>query len=79
MPRHCSWTQNKDRIQAEYVRYGSFYLTFLPASGTRLGQKAAERSVVDPCPHLFGQLDPDPDWEFGSGSRRAKMTHKSMF
>jgi hypothetical protein len=25
----------------------------------------------------FGRLDPDPHWEYGSGSRRAKMTHKS--
>jgi hypothetical protein len=27
----------------------------------------------------FGQLDPDTDlhWEYGSGSRRAKITHKS--
>jgi hypothetical protein len=27
----------------------------------------------------FGQLDQDPDshWEYGSGSRRAKITHKS--
>jgi hypothetical protein len=24
----------------------------------------------------FGQLDPDPHWEYGSGSRRAKITHK---
>ncbi len=28
-------------------------------------------SVADPDP-----LDPDPHWEYGSGSRRAKMTHK---
>jgi hypothetical protein len=34
-------------------------------------------SVADPDPHRFGQLDPDPHWEYGSGSRRAKMTHKS--
>jgi hypothetical protein len=26
----------------------------------------------------FGQLDPDPHWEYGSGSRRAKMTHKRL-
>jgi hypothetical protein len=27
----------------------------------------------------FGRLDPDPHWEYGSGSgsRRAKITHKS--
>jgi hypothetical protein len=25
----------------------------------------------------FGRLDPDPNWEYGSGSRRAKMNHKS--
>ncbi len=25
----------------------------------------------------FGWLDPDPHWQHGSGSRRAKMTHKS--
>jgi hypothetical protein len=25
----------------------------------------------------FGRLDPDPNWEFESGSRRAKMNHKS--
>jgi hypothetical protein len=25
----------------------------------------------------FGRLDPDPHWEYGSGFRRAKMTHKS--
>ncbi len=27
----------------------------------------------------FGRLDPDPGphWEYGSGSRRAKITHKS--
>jgi hypothetical protein len=23
------------------------------------------------------RLDPDPHWEYGSGSRRAKMTHQS--
>jgi hypothetical protein len=35
------------------------------------------RTLTDP--HTFGQLDPDPDlhWEYGSGSRRAKMNHKS--
>jgi hypothetical protein len=31
-------------------------------------------SVVDPD-RL--DLDPDPHWEYGSGSRRAKMTYKS--
>ncbi len=25
----------------------------------------------------FGQVDPDPHWEYGSGSRRAQITHKS--
>jgi hypothetical protein len=25
----------------------------------------------------FSRLDPDPHWEYGSGSRRAKMNHKS--
>jgi hypothetical protein len=25
----------------------------------------------------FSRLDPDPHWEYGYGSRRAKMTHKS--
>jgi hypothetical protein len=25
----------------------------------------------------FGRLDPDQHWERGSGSRRAKITHKS--
>jgi hypothetical protein len=44
-------------------------------------------SVVDPDPgsgsvldpYSIGSVDPDPYWESGSGSgsRRAKMTHKS--
>jgi hypothetical protein len=25
----------------------------------------------------FGQLDPDPHWEYGSGSGKANITHKS--
>jgi hypothetical protein len=25
----------------------------------------------------FGLQDPDPHWEYGSGSRSAKMNHKS--
>ncbi len=25
----------------------------------------------------FGRLDPDQHWEYGSGSRRAKINHKS--
>jgi hypothetical protein len=35
--------------------------------------------VVDPDPYSIGSLDPDPDpySEYGSGSRRAKMTQKS--
>ncbi len=24
----------------------------------------------------FGRLDPDPHWEYGSGSRKAKITHR---
>jgi hypothetical protein len=34
---------------------------------------------VDPDPDSIGSVDPDLDPEsgFGSGSRRAKMTHKS--
>jgi hypothetical protein len=28
-------------------------------------------------PYSIGPLDPDPEFEYGSGSRRAKMTHKS--
>jgi hypothetical protein len=28
-------------------------------------------------PHLFELLDPDPHSNSGSGSRRAKMTHKN--
>jgi hypothetical protein len=28
-------------------------------------------------PDSIGSVDPDPDSETGSGSRRAKMTHKS--
>ncbi len=34
-------------------------------------------SVLDP--YSIGRLDPDPEFEYGSGSgsRRAKMTHKS--
>jgi hypothetical protein len=31
----------------------------------------------DPYPDSIGSVDPDPDLESGSGSRRAKMTHKS--
>ncbi len=33
--------------------------------------------VTDPDPDLIGSVDPGPDSESGSGSRRAKMTHKS--
>jgi hypothetical protein len=39
--------------------------------------------VVDPDPgsgldpYSIGSVDPDPDSESGSGSRRAKITHKS--
>jgi hypothetical protein len=32
-------------------------------------------SVLDP--YSIGPVDPDPYSEYGSGSRRAKMTHKS--
>jgi hypothetical protein len=32
---------------------------------------------VDSDPHLFGRLDPDPQWKYGSGSRRAKMIIKT--
>jgi hypothetical protein len=31
---------------------------------------------VDPDPDSIGPVDPDPDSESGSGSRRAKLTHK---
>ncbi len=38
-------------------------------------------SVVDPDPepdpYSIGSVDPDPYSESGSGSKRAKMTHKS--
>jgi hypothetical protein len=46
-------------------------------------ERAASRNsrVVDPDPdpYSIGSLDPDPDpySEYGSGSRRAKMTQKS--
>jgi hypothetical protein len=42
----------------------------------RLGLKAALRIRI--CIY-FGRQDPDPDphWEYGSGSRRTKITHKS--
>jgi hypothetical protein len=33
--------------------------------------------VADPDPHSFELLDPDPHSNCGSGSRRAKMTHKN--
>jgi hypothetical protein len=33
--------------------------------------------VSDPDPYSIGPVDPDPYSESGSGSRRAKMTHKS--
>jgi hypothetical protein len=44
----------------------------------RLGLKAALRirTRIRICIH-FGRLDPDPHWEYGSGSRSAKITHKS--
>ena len=31
----------------------------------------------EPDPYSIGSVDPDPYSESGSGSRRAKMTHKS--
>ncbi len=33
--------------------------------------------VSDPDPDSFRSVEPDPYSESGSGSRRAKMTHKS--
>ncbi len=38
-------------------------------------QGCGSGSVLDP--YLIGSVDPDPYSESGSGSRRAKMTHKS--
>jgi hypothetical protein len=32
--------------------------------------------VSDPVPREFELLDPDPHSKCGSGSRKAKMTHK---
>jgi hypothetical protein len=46
-------------------------------------KSATGTSVTDPDPypdpHSFGRLNPDPNlhWEYGSSSRRAKMTDKS--
>ncbi len=41
------------------------------------GSGSVSGSVLDP--YSIGPLDPDPEFEYGSGSgsRRAKMTHKS--
>ncbi len=45
-----------------------------PAAGT----PTEPVSAVVPDPRInFDRLDPDPHWEYGSGSRRAKMTNKS--
>jgi hypothetical protein len=49
------------------------------------GLMGLKSSVVDPDPgsgsvldpYSIGSVDPDPYSESGSGSRRAKMTHKS--
>jgi hypothetical protein len=37
-------------------------------------------SAVDPNPHCFCRLNPDPEqqWEFGSGSKSAEITHKKF-
>ncbi len=52
--------------------------------GNSIGLKTVDQNRVvdpdpepDPDPYLIGSVDPDPYSESGSGSRRAKMTHKS--
>ncbi len=40
-------------------------------------KKFATNQVADPDPHKFELQDPDPHSNCGSGSRRAKITHKN--
>ncbi len=46
-----------------------------PDQGFRTGFRIRIGSGLDP--YSIGPVNPDPDSESGSGSRRAKMTHKS--
>jgi hypothetical protein len=43
---------------------------------SRSGSGLRIRIIMDP--HYFELLDPDPHSNCGSGSRRAKMTHKNI-
>jgi hypothetical protein len=54
--------------------------------GPRIPEVCTVTSVADPDPDpdphgsafiLVSWIQPDPHWEYRSGSRRAKMTHKS--
>ncbi len=58
------------------LRVGFWPFLFWPCLSTlvRLNQGFGSGSVLDPS--SIGPVDPDPYSESGSGSRRAKMTHK---
>jgi hypothetical protein len=52
-------------------------LELSPSLGRGVGEAVKEIRVSNPDPHYFELLDPDPHSNCGSGSRRAKMTHKN--
>jgi hypothetical protein len=64
------------RKQQTFIQnLSSYQIIRILVQGIAVSQGCRSGSELDP--DSFGSVDPDPYSESGSGSRRAKMTHKS--
>jgi hypothetical protein len=63
----CTDPRFRKRLKMSPIRITATYIAF--------NQGCGSGSVLDP--YSIGSVDPDPYSQYGSGSRRAKMTHKS--
>jgi hypothetical protein len=77
MPSNRQRTSRIRRSRSEYRLTLTKFSEFFLKHGRVVDPDPGSGSVLDP--YSIGSVDPDPDpySESGSGSRRAKMTHKS--
>jgi hypothetical protein len=54
-----------------------YYVNFIVDIMNPYSKTSSKFRVTDPDPDSIGSVDPDPYTESGSGSSRAKITHKS--